>query len=83
MKKDRKFVDEVLMKVVSNCITSGDYDVSECAGKLEEYIETQRYEAIGWMTAEAVYMVNEGIDIREVELDDIVAGAKQDLDTGD
>jgi len=47
--------------------------------KLENYVEQQRTEAIGWAIADACVHLDEGKDYRQVEVPSILERAKKDL----
>ncbi len=47
--------------------------------KLEQYVEKERAEAIGWTYAEACTLADGGRDIRRVEVPSILSKAYQDL----
>jgi len=80
MKKDRTEICKIMSEMFDNEGECGIYPTSIAYQKIEDYIEQQRIEAIGWAMADACVHLDEGKDYRQVEVPIILERAKKDLD---
>jgi hypothetical protein len=75
MKKDRIIVCSIISKMIDSIDDLGLYDVDKAYEELEEYIESQRDEALEWMYNKACSLRN----VREEEFLDLYKAAFVDL----
>ena len=80
MKTDRKVICDIVSRMLDNPDASGIYHTSTCFTELEHYVEKVRMEAIGWMHAAACVAMDDEIDPRTLNVPDLIASARKDLD---
>jgi len=80
MEKDRTAIVKIISEMLDNPDKSGIYPTSTAYLKLEHYIEQERMLALGWASADACASLDRGTDPRLMDVPDIVARARKDLE---
>jgi len=80
MGKDRTSIIEIISEMLENTDPCGIYNTSAAFDKLESLVTEARGEAVGWMYAEACIALDNGKDIRKIEVPIILEKAKRDLE---
>jgi hypothetical protein len=79
IKRDRAKICEIVGGMLDTPDDVGIYNTTECYQKLLDYVNQERILALGWMQAYACVSNDDGIDIREVIISDILDKASKDL----
>lgn len=77
---DRKVICRIISEMLDNPDDCGIYPTTKCYDSLEQYINSVRYQSIGWMFEYACQLANEGRDIKKVGVSEIMAEAYNDLE---
>jgi len=80
MNKDRTAICIIISDMLDNLDKHGIYPTSTAFTRLEHYIEQERAQAIEWTHAEACTTLDSGIDPRLLNVPDMYARARADLE---
>jgi hypothetical protein len=80
MKKDRAAIAEIISHMLDNPGPDEIYPTSTAYRRLEQYVEEQRVQALGWAYTDSCIMLDNGDDPRLSEVPDIIARAAYDLE---
>jgi hypothetical protein len=83
MKIDRKKINEIISEMLDNPDECGIYPTGRAYDKLEEYIESVRVLALGWMHADCCILLNKSLDPRTMIIPDTLNRALEDLSCED
>jgi hypothetical protein len=78
MERDRDEIVRIVSEMLDNPVNE-IYPTTKCYDELENYIDTIRHETMGWIYAYACNLLDEGKDIREIEVPEIIEKALEEL----
>jgi hypothetical protein len=79
MDKDRTEICNIISEMLDNPDEHEIYPTTRAYNKLENHMEFIRYETLGWMYAYACQAIDKGVDIRQVEVPQIMEQFKKDM----
>lgn len=79
MDKDRKEIALIISRMLDSGDEYGIYPTSDAFDELEEYIQGERMQAIGWAHADSCITLDDGGDPRSMAVPDMLERAKKDL----
>jgi hypothetical protein len=79
MKKDRMAIMQVISVMLDNPSEYGIYPTTKAYDTFENLFNEIRIEALGWMYAQACTMLDNGEDMRAMEVSNLLKEALKDL----
>ena len=77
--EDRAKICDIISDMLDNPDEVGIYQTTKAFNRLEELVRTAKFEAVGWMYAEACLLMDAGKDPRKVNCAEILERAEKEL----
>ena len=80
MKRDRTEICNIISHMLDNPDPSGIYPTSTAYARLEMYVMQERFQCLGWMYAYACIALDEGKELRTMDIPDIIKAMQDDIE---